>query len=56
MYNACYGGKAALLTCTNWMQSWGWDGRWAVAIATEAFELARTKKPVALPLQVRPAA
>ena len=35
MYNACYGGTAALLTCTNWVQSWGWDGRWAVAIATD---------------------
>ena len=35
MYNACYGGTAAMLTCANWVQSWGWDGRWAIAIPTD---------------------
>ena len=34
-YNACYGGTAALLNCVNWLQSDAWDGRWAIAIATD---------------------
>ena len=34
-FNACYGGTAALLNCTNWIQSRSWDGRWAIAIATD---------------------
>jgi len=34
-YNACYGGTAALLNCINWVQSSAWDGRWAIAIATD---------------------
>eukprot|EP00964_Phaeocystis_antarctica_P113367 scaffold77411_cov67-Phaeocystis_antarctica.AAC.1 len=28
-YQACYGGTAALLACTNWVGSEAWDGRWA---------------------------
>ena len=34
-YNACYGGTAALLNCVNWLQSQSWDGRWAIAVATD---------------------
>ena len=34
-YHACYGGTAALFTCTNWVESSAWDGRWAVAVATD---------------------
>ena len=34
-YNACYGGTAALLSCTNWVQSDAWDGRWAIAVPTD---------------------
>ena len=34
-YNACYGGTAALLNCMNWAQSQTWDGRWAIAVATD---------------------
>ena len=34
-YNACYGGTAALLTCMNWVVSATWDGRWALAVATD---------------------
>ena len=34
-YNACYGGTAALLACTNWADSAAWDGRWAIAVATD---------------------
>ena len=34
-YNACYGGTAALLNCTNWTTSQAWDGRWAIACATD---------------------
>jgi len=35
VYNACYGGTAALLNCMNWLTSPSWDGRWAIAIATD---------------------
>jgi len=35
VYNACYGGTAALLNCMNWVQSWGWDGRWAISVCTD---------------------
>ena len=34
-YNACYGGTAALLNCLNWVESAAWDGRWALAVATD---------------------
>mmetsp|Transcript_18053 Transcript_18053/g.54025 ORF Transcript_18053/g.54025 Transcript_18053/m.54025 type:complete len:552 (+) Transcript_18053:102-1757(+) len=34
-YNACYGGTAALLNVMNWVQSYTWDGRWGIAIATD---------------------
>ena len=34
-YNACYGGTAALLNCMNWLTSDAWDGRWAIAVATD---------------------
>ena len=34
-YQACYGGTAALLACTNWVGSEAWDGRWALAVATD---------------------
>lgn len=34
-YNACYGGTAALLNCVNWAQSDAWDGRFAIAVATD---------------------
>ena len=33
--NACYGGTAALLNCVNWAQSDAWDGRFAIAVATD---------------------
>ena len=34
-YQACYGGTAALLACTNWVGSEAWDGRWAVCVCTD---------------------
>jgi len=34
-YNACYGGTAALLNCMNWVTCPSWDGRWAIATATD---------------------
>ena len=34
-YQACYGGTAALLACTNWVESEAWDGRWAVCVCTD---------------------
>ena len=34
-YNACYGGTAALLNCVNWSSSDSWDGRLAIAVATD---------------------
>ena len=34
-YNACYGGTAALLNTMNWITSQSWDGRWALAVATD---------------------
>jgi len=33
VFNACYGGTAALLNAISWVQSEGWDGRYAVVIA-----------------------
>lgn len=35
MYNACYGGQAAGLCAQNWVESDRWDGRYALAIATD---------------------
>jgi 3-hydroxy-3-methylglutaryl-CoA-synthase len=35
VYNACYGGTAALLNTMNWCTSTSWDGRWALACATD---------------------
>eukprot|EP00913_Durusdinium_trenchii_P015993 g15030.t1 len=35
MYNACYGGQAAGLCAQNWVESDRWDGRYAIAIATD---------------------
>ena len=37
-YQACYGGTAALLTCTNWVESEAYDGRWAIAVTTDVSE------------------
>ena len=34
-YHACYGGTAALFTCTNWVESSVWDGRWAIIVSTD---------------------
>ena len=34
-YQACYGGTAALLACTNWVGGEAWDGRWAVCVCTD---------------------
>jgi hydroxymethylglutaryl-CoA synthase len=34
-YQACYGGTAALLACTNWVESEAWDCRWAVCVCTD---------------------
>ena len=34
-YQACYGGTAALLACTNWVGSEAWDGRWALCVCTD---------------------
>ena len=33
--NACYGGTAALLNCLNWVDSSGWDGRYAICVAAD---------------------
>ncbi|CAE8661666.1 unnamed protein product, partial [Polarella glacialis] len=35
LYNACYGGQAAGLSCQNWVESDRWDGRYGIAIATD---------------------
>ena len=37
-YQACYGGTAALFTCTNWVESEAYDGRWAIAVTTDVSE------------------
>lgn len=34
--NACYGGTAALLNGLNWLESSGWDGRFALVVATDS--------------------
>jgi hydroxymethylglutaryl-CoA synthase len=33
--NACYGGTAALLNAFNWVESEGWDGRYAIVVAAD---------------------
>lgn len=33
--NACYGGTAALLNAFNWVESDGWDGRYAIVVAAD---------------------
>lgn len=33
--NACYGGTAALLNAFNWVESDGWDGRYAMVVAAD---------------------
>ena len=32
---ACYGATAAVLSAANWVESRGWDGRYAVVVATD---------------------
>nr|AQZ26753.1 3-hydroxy-3-methylglutaryl-CoA synthase [Eucommia ulmoides] len=34
--NACYGGTAALLNCTNWVESSSWDGRYGLVVCTDS--------------------
>ena len=34
--NACYGGTAALLNSLNWVESSGWDGRYAIVVAADS--------------------
>ena len=33
--NACYGGTSALLNAFNWVESDGWDGRFAIVVAAD---------------------
>jgi hydroxymethylglutaryl-CoA synthase len=33
--NACYGGTAALLNSTNWIESSSWDGRLAIVVMAD---------------------
>lgn len=35
MVNACYGGTAALLNALAWVESSGWDGRYAIVVAAD---------------------
>lgn len=39
--NACYGGTAALLSAFLWVESGGWDGRYAVVVAADIAAYAR---------------
>lgn len=39
--NACYGGTAALLNAFNWVESDGWDGRYAIVVAADIATYAR---------------
>lgn len=39
--NACYGGTAALLNAFAWVESDGWDGRYAIVIAADIATYAR---------------
>lgn len=33
--NACYGGTAGLYNAINWVESWAWDGRYAMVVASD---------------------
>ena len=39
--NACYGGTAALLNAFTWVESNGWDGRYAIVVAADIAAYAR---------------
>ena len=39
--NACYGGTAALINAFHWVESDGWDGRYAVVVAADIAAYAR---------------
>ena len=39
--NACYGGTAALLNAFHWVESDGWDGRYAIVVAVDIATYAR---------------
>ena len=39
--NACYGGTAALLNAFSWVESSGWDGRYAIVVAADIATYAR---------------
>lgn len=39
--NACYGGTAALLNAMTWVESDGWDGRYAIVVAADIAAYAR---------------
>lgn len=39
--NACYGGTAALLNAFMWVESEGWDGRYAIVVAADIAAYAR---------------
>lgn len=39
--NACYGGTAALLNACTWVESEGWDGRYAIVVAADIAAYAR---------------
>lgn len=39
--NACYGGTAALLNAFTWVESDGWDGRFAIVVAADIATYAR---------------
>jgi hydroxymethylglutaryl-CoA synthase len=39
--NACYGGTAALLNAFTWVESDGWDGRYAIVVSADIATYAR---------------
>lgn len=39
--NACYGGTAALLNAFSWVESFAWDGRYAIVVAVDIATYAR---------------
>lgn len=39
--NACYGGTSALLNAFSWVESDGWDGRFAIVVAADIAVYAR---------------
>ena len=41
LYNACYGGTAALFACVDWVTGCAWDGRYAIAIGSDIARYAR---------------